>query len=113
VVREFSATLFDDQAPGSVVASTAELMLETRPAGIRAMANALADADLREVLPRIDLPTLLVYGENDQRSPVAIGMELHAAIPGSKLVVIDGVGHVVNLEAPERFDDELRSFLEP
>ena len=113
VVREFSDTLFDASAPDSVVASTAELMRETRPAGIRAMANALADADLREVLPRIDVPTLLVYGENDRRSPVAIGRDLHAAIAGSALVVVDGAGHAVNLEAPERFDEALRRFLEP
>jgi pimeloyl-ACP methyl ester carboxylesterase len=63
------------------------------------------------VLPRIDVPTLLVYGDADRRSPVAIGEDLHAQIPGSKLVVVRGVGHMVNLEAPERFNQEVRSFL--
>ena len=63
------------------------------------------------MLPEIDVPTLLIYGDADQRSPLPVGEELHARIPGSKFVVIPGVGHVVNLEAPERFADEVRSFL--
>ena len=42
---------------------------------------------------------------------VAIGEALHARIADSKLVVLAGPGHVVNLEAPERFNEELRRFL--
>lgn len=84
----------------------------TRPAGMRAMANAFADADLRDVLPTIRVPTLLIYGDADQRSPASpVGDALHTGIPGSKLVVLPGPGHVVNLEAPERFNDEVRDFL--
>jgi pimeloyl-ACP methyl ester carboxylesterase len=37
--------------------------------------------------------------------------QLHAAIPGSKLVVLPGIGHIVNLEAPERFNAEVGAFL--
>jgi pimeloyl-ACP methyl ester carboxylesterase len=60
----------------------------------------------------VDVPTLLLYGDADQRSPLSpVGEALHAGIPGSKLVVVPGVGHVVNLEAPERFNEEVRSFL--
>jgi len=84
---------------------------EARASGIRAIANALADADLRDGLPHIDVPTVLVYGENDDRSPVSVGEEIQAAIAASKLVVIPGAGHSVNLEAPERFNEEVRSFL--
>lgn len=44
-------------------------------------------------------------------APVSVGEELHAQIPGSTFVVIPGPGHMVNLEAPDRFNDEVRSFL--
>jgi pimeloyl-ACP methyl ester carboxylesterase len=44
-------------------------------------------------------------------SPVSVGEELHAQIPGSTFVVIPGPGHMVNLEAPDRFNHEVRSFL--
>lgn len=76
-----------------------------------AMGNAFADADLRDILPLVDVPTLLIWGSADQRSPVRVGEALHAGIDGSKLVVLEGPGHVVNLEAPDRFNKEVRSFL--
>jgi pimeloyl-ACP methyl ester carboxylesterase len=110
-VREFGETLFTESVPAEIVNETLDICRDFHPAGLRAMANASADADLRDVLPLIDVPTLLIYGDADQRSPVSIGEELHAQIPGSKLVVITGPGHMVNLEAPERFNEEVRSFL--
>ena len=111
VVREFSASLFTESVPKELVDEATEVMRDFHPAGLRAMANAFADADLRELLPQIDVPTLLLYGDADMRSPVSVGEELHARIPGSTLVVMPGPGHVVNLEAPERFNEEVRSFL--
>ncbi len=111
VVREFSTTLFTDSVPPELVDEVVEVMMDSRPAGLHAMANAFADADLRDVLPKIDVPTLLLYGDADMRSPVSVGEALHARIPASALVVIPGVGHMVNLEAPERFDEEVRGFL--
>lgn len=110
-VRELNETLFVDSVPAEVVEEMTEIAMDLRPAGLRAMANAFADADLRDVLPEIDVPTLLIHGELDQRSPLSVGEDLHARIPGSQLVVIPGVGHVLNLEVPERFGDEVRGFL--
>ena len=81
------------------------------PAGYRAMAHSMADADLRDVLPRIQVPTLLLYGELDQRSPLQVATELQAHIPAAKLVVIPGVGHISNAEAPEAFNACVREFL--
>jgi pimeloyl-ACP methyl ester carboxylesterase len=113
VMREFSRTLFTDSVPDEIVDETIDIMIgATRPAGMRAMATAFADADLRDVLPQIDVPTLLIYGDADQRSPLSpVGETLHAEIPGSTLVVFPGIGHVVNLEEPDRFNQEVRSFL--
>lgn len=111
VATDFAATLFTEEVPTEIVQSYVELMTDLRPVGVRAIANALADADLREVLPTIDVPTLLLHGDVDRRAPLRIAEELHARIPGSKLVVIQGPGHMVTLEAPERVNDEVRSFL--
>jgi pimeloyl-ACP methyl ester carboxylesterase len=110
-VRDFGETLFTASVPAEIVNETLEICRDFHPAGLRAMANAFADADLRDVLPLIDVPTMLIYGDADQRSPISVGEELHAQIPGSKLVVIPGPGHMVNLEAPGRFNEEVRSFL--
>ena len=75
------------------------------------MITAMAEADLRDVLPRIDVPTLLLYGQEDVRSPLSVAEELHAQIPDSTLVVMPGVGHQSNVEAADRFNDEVRNFL--
>lgn len=74
------------------------------------MAEASAE-DLRGALADITLPTLLVYGDRDVRAPIYVGEQLHAALPDSTLVVLEGVGHVCNLEAPDEFNETLRSWL--
>ena len=74
------------------------------------MARASAE-DVRDVLPRIDVPTLLLYGDRDVRAPRAVAEALHASIADSRLVMLPGVGHVCNVEAPEEFNAAVRDFL--
>jgi pimeloyl-ACP methyl ester carboxylesterase len=80
------------------------------PTGLRAMAKASAE-DLRAVLPRVDVPTLLLYGDRDARAPLDVAYALHAAIGPSTLTVLEGCGHLCNLEAPDRFNQEVTAFL--
>jgi pimeloyl-ACP methyl ester carboxylesterase len=104
-------TMFSASAPADLVDRFEASMRELRPAGLRAMARSAADADLRDALPGIDVPTLLLCGDRDVRAPLDVAEALHAAIPRSRLVVLQGAGHVCNLEAPERFNSEVRAFL--
>jgi len=103
--------LLTESAPTRLVAENAVIMSDFHPAGMRAMTRALAEANLRHLLPHIELPTLLLYGDKDVRSPLRLGEDLRSQIPGSRLVVMPGVGHLSNFEAPDRFDAEVRSFL--
>ena len=109
--RAWIPGLLTESAPAEMVAEVEAILSEFHPAGYRVWARAFAEADLRDVLPRIDVPTLLLYGDKDVRSPLSIAEELHANIHGSKLVVIPGVGHMVDVEAAERFNTEVRNFL--
>ena len=86
-------------------------MLGFHPVGFRAMARASAE-NLRDVLPRVDVPTLLVHGGEDVRAPLPVAEDLHTAIPGSTLDVLPDAGHVCNIEAPEAFNQAVRSFLQ-
>lgn len=104
-------TLLTDSAPAALVAEVAAVMAQFHPAGMRAWLYAQAHADYRPVLPGISVPTLLLYGESDQRSPLPVARELQQLIPGSALVVIPQVGHLSNAETPDRFNDEVRRFL--
>ena len=111
LVDELMPTLFTEAAPRELVADFAAGLAEFHPAGLRATSRAFATADLRDILPGIAVPTLLLYGDEDVRAPMDVALALHATIPGSRLVVIEGAGHVCNIEAPERFNAELRAFL--
>lgn len=101
---------FAGQVPRFVVDEVLEVMLDTRPSGLRPMLEAFAAADLRHVLPRIDVPTLVLWGELDARSPLTIAEVIRDAVPRAELVVIPRVGHMTNLEAPEAFNAAVRRF---
>ena len=111
LVSELMPTMFTDSAPPELVVEFAACMREFHPVGLRANSRAFAEADLRGVLPDVAVPTLLLYGDSDVRAPPNVAQDLHARIPGSKLVVIPGAGHVCNVDAPERFNAEVREFL--
>lgn len=104
-------TMFSTTAPRGRTAEFARSVARFHPAGFRTMALASAEADLRDVLPRIDVPTLLLYGDQDQRAPLSVARALHSSIPASTLVVMPGVGHVSSVEAAELFSTEVRRFL--
>jgi pimeloyl-ACP methyl ester carboxylesterase len=110
-VDGYLSGFFSGAIPPETRDAVRAMMLEVRPAGARSMATAFADADLRHVLPTIAVPTLLLYGADDARAPRDVAEALHAAIPGSRLVLIPGAGHDVNLEAPHEFEATVRSFL--
>ncbi len=57
------------------------------------------------------MPTLLLYGDGDVRAPLDVAEALRAAIPSSKLVVMQGVGHMSCIEAADQFNTEVRQFL--
>jgi pimeloyl-ACP methyl ester carboxylesterase len=104
-------TMFSPSAPDSLVQTYGANIRSFHPVGLRVMARAFARADLRDVLPGLAVPTLLLYGDADVRAPLDVAHGLASAIPDSKLVVLPGVGHVSSVEAPERFNAEVRSFL--
>jgi pimeloyl-ACP methyl ester carboxylesterase len=112
VARRWIPGLLTDQALSVMIEELVEIMSDLRPAGCQAMARAMAEAGLRDVLPRIEVPTLLLYGDRDRRSPLSLAEELAAQIPGSRLVVFPGVGHQSNIEAADRFNSEVRAFLQ-
>lgn len=110
-VPNYLPGMVTEAAPHDMVDEIRTLMCDVHPAANLTALRGMAEADLRDVLPRIEVPTLLLYGEADQRSPLPVARELHARIPRSTLVVLPGVGHLVNFEAADRFDHEVRSFL--
>jgi pimeloyl-ACP methyl ester carboxylesterase len=111
--EEFDPTLpglFAGDPPAEFVPLLEEIAAAVRPASLRAQLLVMAEADQRDLLPRIAVPTLLIWGELDARSPLGVAHQFEEAIADTKLVVIPGAGHVSNLEAPERFNEAVREF---
>ena len=73
--------------------------------------TAMAQADLTEVLPTVQVATQLIWGALDARSPLTVASEFERRIPGATLAVIPHCGHVSNLEAPGPFNELVRGFL--
>jgi pimeloyl-ACP methyl ester carboxylesterase len=111
VVHALLPTMFSAATPQELVDGFAASVSRFHPVGFRMMAEAFAHADLRDVLPRIDVPTLLLYGDRDVRAPLDVAEALREAIPSSQLIVMRGVGHVSCVEAADRFNTEVRRFL--
>ena len=110
VVEQWMPSLLSTGAPAAVADELASILSDFRPAGFRRAASAAAVADTRDLLGRIEVPTLLLWGEHDARSPVAVGERMRDAIPGAQLSVIADAGHVSNLEQPARFNKEVLEF---
>jgi pimeloyl-ACP methyl ester carboxylesterase len=103
--------LVSAHASAELIAELADIMAEVRPAGYRHAAIALARADTSSWLKDIAVPTLVIHGDEDGVVPLATAQQLARAIPGAKLVVLHGAGHVSNQEQPGAFNAAVREFL--
>jgi pimeloyl-ACP methyl ester carboxylesterase len=105
------AGLFAPDPSPEVVAQMERVMADARPETMRKNSETIAAADLRDVLPEISVPTLLIWGRQDLRSPPeSVARQFHEAIPDSRLVLIADAGHVSNLERPVLFNKAVRDF---
>jgi pimeloyl-ACP methyl ester carboxylesterase len=111
VVAEWVPVDFFSNAPPELAAEMAAVVADFHPLGFRLMTKALADTDTSSLLAAIAVPTLLVWGDRDMRSPLEVAEQFRTAIPDSQLVVIRGAGHVSNMEKPEEFNAAVSRFL--
>jgi pimeloyl-ACP methyl ester carboxylesterase len=103
--------LFAGRPPAEAVRLLSVMSADTRPQSMRTELTIMAEADQRDLLPRITVPTLLLWGELDTRSPVElVAHPFLEAIPQATLVVLPGIGHLSNIEAPEPFNRTVREF---
>jgi pimeloyl-ACP methyl ester carboxylesterase len=89
-----------------------ETMLRTSPAGAAAALRGRAERPpYHELLPSLRVPALVLAGDADFFSTAEITAQLVAALPGPEVVILPGIGHMPNLEAPDRFDAAVRAFV--
>ena len=109
---------FDPRLPGLFAGEpSAEVgaLLDEMASGYRAAAFAreamvMAEADQRDIFQLIEVPTLLIWGELDARSPLTIARQFDRAIRDAELVVMPAAGHLCQLERPTSFNHVVRTF---
>lgn len=118
--RSTMGTFFDRQFGAGEISAARRLEIlrfAVRPVGLPQPESAcrtldiLGQEDLREILDRIVVPTLIIHGREDQIIPVAAGRELALRLAQAHLVTLEGCGHAPFLSQPQAVADILREFL--
>lgn len=110
VVQRFLPGMFTGTVPQTARKELATIFAAFHPIGFRLMSLSSAEVDSRDLLPKIAAPTLLLWGDDDRRSPRSIAHQFHGAVPGAELAIIPNAGHVSNMEQPAAFNAYVRRF---
>jgi 3-oxoadipate enol-lactonase len=106
-----SGVLLGSAASDELRAEVIETMAAIDPAAYRLGAAAVWLADQHDRVRAIDVPTLILVGEEDEITPPALSGELANLIPNSRLLQIAEAGHLANAEQPAAFNRAIESFL--
>lgn len=110
VIRRWFTTGFAAGRP-EIIASIRALLVSTPAEGYAGACEAVASMDLREDLPRIGAPTLIIAAAEDQATPPEQSREIARRIPSAEVVVIAGASHLANVEQPEAVTDQILDHL--
>ncbi|MFN8178836.1 MAG: alpha/beta fold hydrolase [bacterium] len=95
-----------------VVEKVRRMILATSPEGAMAAVDAMRERpDSVQDLAGIDVPAVVLVGEDDELTPPSFARTMAERIPNAKLVTIPGAGHVSSLEAPDKVTAVLRELL--
>ncbi len=89
------------------------MLLRTDPEGYAAAAEAIAAADLTAQTSRLNVPTLVLVGDQDEATPVASAEAMAAAIAGASLIILKGAAHIPTVEVPDAVSEAIGHFLAP
>jgi 3-oxoadipate enol-lactonase len=103
--------LLGSAATPALRAEVIDTMAAIGPAAYRLGAAAVWLADQRDRATAIDVPTLVLVGDEDKITPPELSEELVRLIPGSRIELIAGAGHLANAEQPAAFNRRIESFL--
>ena len=93
------------------VARIRAMLLSTPREGYAGGCEAIAQMDLRDDLPRITAPTLVIGAEQDQSTPPEKSREIAEGISGAALVVIPDAAHIANVEQPDAVSNQILDHL--
>ena len=107
--RWFTEPFLERRSPE--VGKIARYIRNTPTVGFIGCAEAIRDIDYLDRLSQISLPVQIIVGADDPSTPVSAAEDIHQAIAGSRLVVIENAAHLANVEQPAAFNQALLDFL--
>lgn len=114
-MRDFATAYVNDTlmpaTPRPVYDETIDAIAGMTPKNYLQTLEAILTADVTALLATIRVPTLVIVGERDQRTPVTVSERLAAAIKDSRLVVVPEAGHLAVLDQPKTFNNAISHFL--
>jgi pimeloyl-ACP methyl ester carboxylesterase len=105
------AGMFEPGAPADAMPRAVAAMAAIPEGVYRDTLRCLTTFDRRADLARVAVPTLLIAGGKDQAAPLKTMQRMAEAIPGARLHVVPGAGHLIHLERPAEFRAALDPFL--
>jgi pimeloyl-ACP methyl ester carboxylesterase len=110
LVAKFLPGVFTAAASQELREELSAIVSEFHPLGFRLMSLSSAEMDTRDLLSIIDVPTLVLWGNDDRRSPLYVAKQLCDTIPKAELAIIPNAGHLSNMEQPGMFNAHVRRF---
>jgi 3-oxoadipate enol-lactonase/4-carboxymuconolactone decarboxylase len=89
------------------------MLLRTPAEGYAAAAEAIAAADFTNSTAALNIPALVIAGDEDLATPLASAQALHRALAGSGLVVVEAAAHIPTVEKPAAVTAAILAFLQP
>ena len=89
----------------------AQLIRRTPVAGYSGCAQAISSLDITDELGAISCPVLVIAGRDDPSTTVPMHEDIHRAITGSQLLILEDAAHLSNLEQEARFSSAIADFL--
>jgi pimeloyl-ACP methyl ester carboxylesterase len=111
VAEELVPTMLGEDPDPAAAPTAAAVMREVPEPAYRAALACLTGFDRRADLPRITAPALVIAGGADRVAPPRGMKRMADAIPGAHFHVVEGAGHLLPLERPREFNEEVSRFL--
>lgn len=110
-VRKITQFAYSRKAPLDLIDKGISNLMRCRPEVLHSDFLACDRFDLMKEVGKIDLPTLILCGEEDEMTPIRYSEFLHDCIKNSKMEVLPDAGHMVMMESPQAFNEKVQKFV--
>jgi pimeloyl-ACP methyl ester carboxylesterase len=110
-VKQINQFAYSPRTPSDLTDKGVLGLMRCRPEVLYGDFLACDRFDIMNEVEKINLPTLIICGDEDQLTPVKYSQFLQSRIHGSKLEILTGAGHMVMMESPQVFNEKIGEFI--